>query len=100
MQWDGWLLLGAVTIVLLAPSANAMKSMLHACDVYATQYSVLINAYKSKSSCCHPIGKSKHASCLFCYPSVEDKVDKLVVSVEKQKQLDYNCVIDLKPRAA
>jgi hypothetical protein len=56
-------------LVLLAPSANAMRSMLHVCDVYATQYNVLFNAKKSKCICCHPIGISKRFSRSFCYPS-------------------------------
>jgi len=37
-------------LVLLAPSANAMRSMLHTCDVYATQYNVLFNANNNKPS--------------------------------------------------
>ena len=56
-------------LVLLAPSANAMRSMLHACDLYATEYNVLFNANKSKCICCHPIGMSKLALRTFCYPS-------------------------------
>ena len=37
-------------IVLLAPSANAMRSMLHTCDLYATQYNVLFNAIINPSA--------------------------------------------------
>ena len=33
-------------LVLLAPSASAMRSMLNICDVYAVQYNVLFNAKK------------------------------------------------------
>jgi hypothetical protein len=56
-------------LVLLAPTANAMRSMLHVCDVYAAQYNVLFNANKSKCICCHPIGISKFYSRFSCYPS-------------------------------
>ena len=55
-------------LVLLAPSANAMRSMLCVCDDYAARYNVLFNANKSKCICCHPIGISKCGSRLFCYP--------------------------------
>jgi hypothetical protein len=43
-------------LVLLAPSANAMRCMLQICDNYAAQYNVLFNAEKSKCLRCHPIG--------------------------------------------
>jgi hypothetical protein len=56
-------------LVLLAPSANAMRSMLHTCDIYAAEYNVLFNANKSKRIRCHPIGMSKPALRTFCYPS-------------------------------
>jgi len=64
----------ADNLVLLTPSANAMRSMLHTCDLYATQYNVLFNANKSKGICCHPSsypssGVSKLALRTFCYPS-------------------------------
>ena len=36
-------------IVLLAPSANAMRLMLSECDLFGCQYSVRFNATKSKS---------------------------------------------------
>jgi Reverse transcriptase (RNA-dependent DNA polymerase) len=69
----GLLLTGALAyaddLVLLAPSANAMRSMLHVCDVYAAQYNVLFNAKKSKCICCHPIGVSKCFSRYVCYSS-------------------------------
>ena len=39
-------------LVLLAPSANAMRLMLHNCDAYADEFSIAFNASKSK--------------CLFC----------------------------------
>jgi len=42
----------ADNLVLLAPSVNAMRSMSHACDIYATQYYILLNANKSKGICC------------------------------------------------
>jgi len=35
-------------LVLLAPTARAMRLMLHVCDQYATEYSVVFNARKSK----------------------------------------------------
>jgi len=56
-------------LVLLAPSANAIRSMLHTCNLYATQHNVQFNANKSKCICCHPIGVSKLALRTFCYPS-------------------------------
>ena len=56
-------------LVLLAPSANSMRSMLHICDTYAAQYNVLFNANKSKCICCHPIGISKVALRTFYYPT-------------------------------
>ena len=56
-------------LVLLAPTANAMRSMLHVSDVYAAQYNVLFNDNKSKCICCHPIGISKFYSRFSCYPS-------------------------------
>jgi hypothetical protein len=36
----------ADNLVLLAPSASAMRSMLNICDDYATQYDVVFNAKK------------------------------------------------------
>src|SRR5664279_3319090 len=38
-------------LVLIAPSASAMRRMLQICDEYAVQYNVLFNAEKSKSLC-------------------------------------------------
>ena len=35
-------------IVLLAPTANAMRHMLKVCDNYASDYSIIFNASKSK----------------------------------------------------
>ena len=35
-------------IVLLAPTANAMRHMLKICDIYASDYSIVFNASKSK----------------------------------------------------
>ena len=35
-------------IVLLAPTANAMRHMLQICDIYASDYSIVFNASKSK----------------------------------------------------
>jgi hypothetical protein len=46
-----------------------MRSMLHTCDLYATQYNVLFNASKSKCICCHPISMSKLALLTLCFPS-------------------------------
>jgi hypothetical protein len=48
----GSLFVGALAyaddLVLIAPSANAMRLMLQVCDDYATQYNVSFNAAKSK----------------------------------------------------
>lgn len=57
-------------IVLLAPSATAMRKLLHICDNYASAYHVKFNALKSK---CLYFGRKKgaclvsdsHASCIF-----------------------------------
>ena len=35
-------------IVLIAPSANAMRKMLHSCEQYAIEYNIMFNADKSK----------------------------------------------------
>jgi Reverse transcriptase (RNA-dependent DNA polymerase) len=56
-------------LVLLAPSANVTRSMLHVCDIFAAQYNVLFNAIKSKCICCHHIGMTKRLTSSFCYPS-------------------------------
>jgi hypothetical protein len=47
-------------LVLLAPSANAMRCMLRICDDYAAQFKVVFNASKSKCLCCPPTGTAKH----------------------------------------
>ena len=47
---------------------NAMRSMLHTCDLYATQKNVIFNANKSKCICCHPIGMSKLSDWFRCTP--------------------------------
>ena len=60
----GLLFVGALAyaddLVLIAPSASAMRHMLQVCDDYAAQYNVLFNATKSKCLCCHPVGTPKH----------------------------------------
>ena len=60
----GLLFVGALAyaddLVLIAPSAIAMRHMLQVCDDYAAQYNVLFNATKSKCLCCHPVGTPKH----------------------------------------
>ena len=43
-----WALAYADDIVLLAPTANAMRHMLKICDIYASSYSIAFNASKSK----------------------------------------------------
>jgi len=55
-------------LVLLAPSANAMRCMLRICDEYAAQFKVVFNASKSKCLCCHPNGTPKHATQAACLP--------------------------------
>ena len=42
------ILVYADDIVLLAPSANAMRCMLRSCDEYATNFNIVFNAGKSK----------------------------------------------------
>jgi hypothetical protein len=48
-------------LVLIAPSAHAMRLMLKVCDDYATQYSVIFNASKSKCLHCLPPGTSERS---------------------------------------
>ena len=49
---DGECYVGALAcaddIVLLAPMANAMRHLLKICDIYASDYSIVFNASKSK----------------------------------------------------
>jgi len=45
-------------LVLLAPSACAMRHMLSVCDQYSVEFAVLFNASKSKCLVCLPCGKS------------------------------------------
>jgi len=53
-------------LVLLAPSVNTMHCMLQICDEYAAQFKVVFNASKFKCLCCHPNGKTKHATQAAC----------------------------------
>ena len=61
----GLLFVGALAyaddLVLIAPSASAMRHMLQVCDDYAAQYNILFNAtIKSKCLYCHSVGTPKH----------------------------------------
>jgi hypothetical protein len=56
-------------LVLLAPSASAMRTMLSICDDYATQFNVLFNANKSICLRCNPTGAARHTSRFTSYPS-------------------------------
>jgi len=61
--WFGKFFVGAIAyaddIVLLAPSASAMRAMLSVCDQFESQYSVEFNATKSKSmQFAHGVGLS------------------------------------------
>jgi hypothetical protein len=47
-------------LVLLAPSASAMRRMLLICDDYAAQFNVVFNASKSKCLRCLPTCTAKH----------------------------------------
>jgi hypothetical protein len=62
----GSLFVGALAyaddLVLIAPSANAMRSMLNVCDEFAAQFNVVFNATKSKCIYCIPVGASRHVS--------------------------------------
>jgi hypothetical protein len=55
-------------LVLLAPSANAMRRMLRICEDYAVQFNVVFNGSKSKCLICPPTGTSKHVT-QTCFPS-------------------------------
>jgi Reverse transcriptase (RNA-dependent DNA polymerase) len=57
-------------LVSLAPSANAMRSMLHVSDVYASQSNVPFNVKNSKFICCHSNGISKCLPRPYSYPSL------------------------------
>jgi len=53
-------------VVLLAPSARAMRTMLAVCDSYASEFRVTFNAKKSKCIVCSPrnvVGRSKPINC-------------------------------------
>ena len=56
-------------IVLLAPTADAMRHMLKICDIYASDYSIVFNASKSKcifvQSCCDIASSFDHKSEFF-----------------------------------
>ena len=54
-------------LVLLAPSANAMRSI-RMCDDYATQFNVVFNASISKCIQCLPMGTSKYVTQTACCP--------------------------------
>jgi len=58
-------------LVLLAPSANAMRHMLRLCDDYAAQFNVVLrpNASKSKCLCCSPAGAAKQVTPADSLPS-------------------------------
>jgi Reverse transcriptase (RNA-dependent DNA polymerase) len=49
-------------LVLLAPSANAMRRMLQICDAFAAHYNIIFNAQKSKCLCCRPTCTDKQVS--------------------------------------
>jgi hypothetical protein len=59
----------ADNVVLLAPSASAMRRMLLICDDYAAQFNVVFNASKSKCLRCLPISTAKHVSQVEHFPS-------------------------------
>ena len=54
-------------IVLLAPSASAMRAMLHSCDTFAEQYNVIFNVSKSKCMFFPP--KGCHSRRVHCKPA-------------------------------
>jgi hypothetical protein len=56
-------------LVLLAPSANAMRRMLRICEDYAVQFNVVFNGSKSKCLICPPTGTSRHVIQTACFPS-------------------------------
>ena len=56
-------------LVLLAPSANAMRRMLLICEDYAAQFNVVFNASKSKCLRCLPTSIAKHVSQVTRFPS-------------------------------
>jgi hypothetical protein len=58
-------------VVLLAPSASAMRRMLLICDDYAAQFNVVfcVNASKSKCLRCLPTSTAKHVSQVERFPS-------------------------------
>jgi len=87
-------------IVLLAPTANAVRKMLRVCEDYAAAYSVKFNAYKSYCIVCEPRFKSK--ACIpsnvslninGCFIKVVDNVTHLghVISRDSDDSLDMTC---------
>jgi len=56
-------------LVLLAPSANAMRHMLRLCDDDAAQFNVVFNASKSKCICCSPAGAAEQVTPADSLPS-------------------------------
>jgi len=68
-------------IVLLAPSANAMRRMLLYCDSYASEYNITFNASKSKCIRFCPKGyhrKIHGCTPVFCVCSRAVTVDALI----------------------
>jgi len=56
-------------LVLLAPSANAMRHMSRLCNDYAAQFNVVFNASKSKCLSCSPAGAAKQVTPADSLPS-------------------------------
>jgi hypothetical protein len=69
----GSLFVGALAyaddLVLIAPSANAMRSMLNVCDEFAAQFNVVFNATKSKCIYCISVGASRYVNNFATRPS-------------------------------
>ena len=74
-------------IVLLAPSASAMRAMLHSCDIFAEQYNVIFNV--SKSRCMIFPSKGCHSRRVHCKPVFFTLMEALL------SMLRNGCILDM-----
>jgi len=82
-------------IVLLAPSAYAMKRMLSYCDSYASEHNITFNA--SKSKCIHFCPKGYHRKTHGCTP-VFFVCRQLIEVVKQWSHLGHIILYDMDDR--
>ena len=68
-NWFVGVLAYADDIVLLAPSASAMRAMLHRCDTFAEQFNVIFNVSKSRCMFFPPKDRHSHSRGVHCKPT-------------------------------